>query len=634
VDPFGFLDDLFGGNGGGGYSTTKGGAPLNQGFSAFQGWAVGQAFSNAGPIGQYLGLLYGSPGTGISNVAWETQQEQRSSGGGAGSSGSGTSSSGSGARSSGSGTSSSGNGDGDTGGGSLSSDATLAPIDSNLTPPAGARSLEHLDREGSAPSDTDGEQIQTVNVFGAPPDRPRARDSFEDFLQRFRDGSYYQGSTFSGPERQIVLPDQPPPRPPRPRQSTVRKPPPADPIIPTVQPPDPNPVDGGPYFEVPVQTPSTVPNPAPPAVPWMSDAAPPPEKFLPWGAWDRPERQSSWEPERMSSFRGDAGRIETAPTITPERTFWDRGGTGLAAGAFTAAVGVGIVMFWNPVGWAAIGAALAIAGGVAATTASAVELSASYGGVTSAEQDSRMNRAVSATLGFSSPGGALGSVIGTVLSDDPEQGFEIGAFWGGTLEAGWGIAASLPGALRALPGISRAALPWAKSLLLEPLWFSMSARGGGGNARSLARVFAAQGRLASRVRSVEYLGTTPLLEREAEWAQFQVFATRSRNESIFRITFANGRQRIALSDGFDWGSLTNQEAKLGDMGQMFNRTRQAHIMRQADNNVIISNATGGSARYMVSTELGASRLTQRFTLDFPSEMASGQLQVDWVQWRR
>lgn len=291
-------------------------------------------------------------------------------------------------------------------------------------------------------------------------------------------------------------------------------------------------------------------------------------------------------------------------------------------------------MFWNPVGWAAIGVALAIAGGVAATTASAVELSASYGGLTSPEQDAQMNRAVSATLGFSSPGGVLGGVIGMVGSDDPEQGFEEGAFWGGTLEAGWGIAASLPGALRTLPGISRAALPWAKSLLLEPFWFVMSAGSGGGNARSLARVFSAQARVASRVRNVEYMGTTPLIQRSADWARYQTFATRTRNEGVFRITYANGRQQIVLADRFNPGSRTILEAKYGDLGQMWNPTREAHIMGQATNYIDISRVMGGRTGYLVSTELGAERLTTRFMLDFPSEMASGQLWVDWVPWRK
>lgn len=244
-----------------------------------------------------------------------------------------------------------------------------------------------------------------------------------------------------------------------------------------------------------------------------------------------------------------------------------------------------------------------------------------------------MNRAVSATLGYSSVGGVLGGVAGTVIADDAQEGYEAGALWGGLAEGAANIATSLPGALRAVPGLWNAALPWAKSLLLTPFWFFMSSGGGGGGTRSLARMFAAQGRIASRVRMVEYLGTTPLLERDADWARFQVFATQSRNESVFRITYANGQQRIVLADRFTPGSRTILEAKYGDMGQMWNPTREAHIIGQANNYLDITTVSGGNVGYLVSTERGASRLTQRFGREFPAQMASGQLWIDWVRWR-
>lgn len=61
-DPFGFLDALFGEDGSGA-SSTQGSPRLNQGFAPVAGWMVGQAFAGAGPVGQYLGMLYGSPGT-------------------------------------------------------------------------------------------------------------------------------------------------------------------------------------------------------------------------------------------------------------------------------------------------------------------------------------------------------------------------------------------------------------------------------------------------------------------------------------------------------------------------------------------------------------------------------------------
>ena len=175
----------------------------------------------------------------------------------------------------------------------------------------------------------------------------------------------------------------------------------------------------------------------------------------------------------------------------------------------------------NPVGWVAgASVALAIAGGVAATAGSAVQLAGSYGGSTTAEQDAEMDRAISATLGYSSVGGVLGGVLGTVLAEEPRAGFAQGALWGGFGEGAASMAMTLPGVLRAIPGIWQAAMPWAKSLLLYPMWFALGVGGGGGGGiRSLARVMSAGSRIPSRVRTVEYLGTTPLLERDANWAR-------------------------------------------------------------------------------------------------------------------
>ncbi len=598
MDPFGWLDAIFGGGGGGG-SSTQGSASVNQGFSPMAGWMVSQAFAGTGPVGQYLGMLYGSPGTGIPDVDWGTDYA----------------------------------GDVDRGDyldftgtyadrpRNSASAQEVDTFDSTPSKRAESRTLEVLERGDSGPAPARG-PIDEVFVFGTPPERPTSGDWFERYL------SSQRPSTSSGQENQMRWVAPPPPRPPRPRRPAVRKPSPADTTDLTPQQPQPerDPVDSGPYFNVEV-TPLTAPGSDLVTSPWMSDASVP-EQLLPWGSWERPENVPSprWE-------RGDAGRIETIPTVPTERSFWNRGGAGLAAGAATAALGVAVVMWWNPVGWVAASAALAIAAGVAATTASAVELGASYAGATTPEQDAGMNRAVSATLGYSSVGGVLGGVMGAVIADDPRTGFEEGAFWGGLGEGAGGIATSLPGALRAVPGLWHAALPWAKSLTLTPFWFFMSAGGGKGSARALARAFAAQRRAASQVRRVQYLGTTPLLEREADWARYQVAATRTRNEGVFRITYANGEQKIVLADRFNRGSRRILEAKYGDMGQMWDPTRQVHIIGQAHNYLSITRAIGGDVGYLVSSERGAQRLTQRFALEFPAEMGSGQLWIDWVPWR-
>lgn len=154
MDPFGFLDNLFGGGGDGGFSTTQGGAPLNLGFSAVQGWAVGQAFSNAGPIGQYLGLLYGSPGTGLPNVGWERQQAGLPIGGqilvpDAGDQGAGG---------------------GTQGGGT---NAPVADDAAPSQPTRPARTLDTLERDGSVPSAENNKvPITEVTVLGMPRDWP------------------------------------------------------------------------------------------------------------------------------------------------------------------------------------------------------------------------------------------------------------------------------------------------------------------------------------------------------------------------------------------------------------------------------------------------------------------------------
>ena len=104
---------------------------------------------------------------------------------------------------------------------------------------------------------------------------------------------------------------------------------------------------------------------------------------------------------------------------------------------------------------------------------------------------------------------------------------------------------------------------------------------------------AAQRRAASQIRRVQYLGTTPLLEREADWARYQVNATRTRNEAVFRITYANGNQKIVLADRYNRGSRSILEAKYGNMGQMWDPTRELHIVGQAHTYLGITRLLGG-----------------------------------------
>lgn len=117
----------------------------------------------------------------------------------------------------------------------------------------------------------------------------------------------------------------------------------------------------------------------------------------------------------------------------PERSFWNRGGTGLLIGGLIA-VGSAVVIISTPVGWG-IGLTLAMsgAGGVAAFLTSATQVGDSYLGGATVEQDEAASRVTNVVLGISSPGGLAGGVAGTVLQGNVE-GLEEGAFYGGLAE--------------------------------------------------------------------------------------------------------------------------------------------------------------------------------------------------------
>lgn len=388
--------------------------------------------------------------------------------------------------------------------------------------------------------------------------------------------------------------------------------------------------------------PETEPPPLPPGAPrpadGPADALPtnnqllPPasdvgsqDDFLPWGAWEKPEASLTPRPERTG-----ARPVETLPSLPDARGFWSRGGAGLVGGGMSVAAGVAILMWWNPVGWlAGASVALMLAGGLAASAGGAMQLSQSYAGNTSPEQDEAFSRANAAALAFSSPGSIAGSVAGTVIADDPEAGFDTGAFWGGLAEGIGSVAISLPNALRAIPGIWHAALPWGKALLLSPLWFALATGGGKGSVRNLARVFAAQGRAGPRIRTIEHLGASTLPVADANWARYQTRVLRSREEAVFRVTFQNGSQRLVYADRYLPRYRILREAKFGDMGMMYIPEREAHIMNQAAIYVEMADILGGRTEYFVSSELGASRLLTRFSLEFPAAVESGQLRIIW-----
>jgi len=132
---------------------------------------------------------------------------------------------------------------------------------------------------------------------------------------------------------------------------------------------------------------------------------------------------------------------------------------------------------------------------------------------------------------------------------------------------------------------------------------------------------------AARVTKIQYVGETPALG-DSLWALYQRYATGSDFEAFFRIV-KNGTKRDVLAD-----ALTNLflvEAKLGNMGQMWNRRKEAQIIRQVKAYLEIADALGlRGVRYAVSTEVGAELLQLRFARQFAKDVASGKLSVWWV----
>jgi RHS repeat-associated protein len=145
--------------------------------------------------------------------------------------------------------------------------------------------------------------------------------------------------------------------------------------------------------------------------------------------------------------RGSSNASPTDTSATDDRSFWSRGGVGLALGTFATVLGAAMI-FSNPVGWGvALAAAMLFAGGVAATSTSAVELGASYGGKTTKGQDAATNKAVGTVLSLSSPGGLIGGTTGMMLGG--EKGMESGALYGGLAE---GVVSLGSGIYRLRPG--------------------------------------------------------------------------------------------------------------------------------------------------------------------------------------
>ena len=359
-----FLDDLF--NFGGGGHSDSGGTGLAAGWS----YGLSSYFSQAGPLGRYLGYMVANPGSGLYPDMSSPLQPEKSS-----------MSNNVWNRSYNAGFASDSEGDGARVSVNFSLSDPPADAPSDTTPatatsqPDEPRTLESLDR-GTPDSNSSQVRTDEVQVFGTPRSQPR--DPFW-VVQYARQLTTTLPSTYFGSEISIDT-SIPSPRRPKLRRTATRNSPPADDARTQSPRPERDPGDPGSSTGVYDYSAEALDSPE------VSDAPPVPPDFLPGDSpfgsrsrqqkstwdnvmWDSPFNTPLPQPERSVDRMPSIGAAPTAPI---ERSFWNRGGTGLATGAFAVAVGVGIVLIWNPVGWAALGAALSIAGGVAATTASAV----------------------------------------------------------------------------------------------------------------------------------------------------------------------------------------------------------------------------------------------------------------------
>ena len=272
MDSWGFLNELFGGGGGGGYTSSQGEPPLDKGIHSLNGWMTAQAFAGAGPVGQYMGMLYGSPREGIPNTDRyprdvKAAEQQRRHGYGYGYDYGNyidygdyidfTKSS----------------YDPHFGQSHYSSSAEPVKSFGEQSQSSKFGKPETFSREGGRAASTTG-SIEEVRVFGSPRVQPSPNDWFEKYLASPRAYNNLCDGC-------IQLPPAPS-RPPRPRRPATRKSSPAD--ASTLVQAEPRPerdlVDSGPYGEV---TSFTTTGKERASNPWMLDA-PAPEQFLSWGS--------------------------------------------------------------------------------------------------------------------------------------------------------------------------------------------------------------------------------------------------------------------------------------------------------------------------------------------------------------
>jgi hypothetical protein len=134
--------------------------------------------------------------------------------------------------------------------------------------------------------------------------------------------------------------------------------------------------------------------------------------------------------------------------------------------------------------------------------------------------------------------------------------------------------------------------------------------------------------LKSGAEVVEYVGPNPVVSNQP-WARYQVRATGSRYEQVFKFT-RNGKVRTFSADAARNRFLV--EAKQGYMGFWQNPlTWHSRMRDQATRYLKVVDTFGyRGVRYAVSDADKAGALQKLFKQWFPEAVKSGKLRVYWV----
>ena len=191
-------------------------------------------------------------------------------------------------------------------------------------------------------------------------------------------------------------------------------------------------------------------------------------------------------------------------------------------------------------------------------------------------------------------------------------------------------------ALPFLPQIAQAGSRALKSarladMLVAPVFWFTGAGGIGARGGRYARLL----RTTGAVPVYRFVGWTPVTS-EAAWARYQA-GVGSPWEAVFEVN-QGGQTRQILVDHLALGSRKELssivEAKFGNMGQMWIPEREAHILQQAHEYLALREALGfKDVRYVVSTPLGADRLTMVFAREFPQAVTDKLLTVEFQPMR-